>query len=675
MPQAAPVTIAVLPARSGSLAFRDGVQTGADLVRVAAELLEPRQLGQDSEPEDPLEQRRRAIADGAEVLLAARFAEQAPLDQAGDDAVRRSRHGCARSPAASTDRGRRRSPASRARPGEPPLGGRSKRREQASAASREARKPSRRRRARARSRCDPRGSARSSSSSASRCARARPRSPRELVHGQRLRRDDEQRLDRAGELVDGLAGIRRSGRSMRPPFARRGREILIGANGAAWASTISPCLRSSSSARNATALSARDSPTTSWSKSNRRRRREQRAPALEEPRDRGKRSAMCAVDGRGGSTASSAEHGRELRRVLRRERGLGARGRERRRPEAEEAVAPAAEPLGEPQRRLLRAAVLGEATRELLGRLLGLELLELGVLLGEERARLQLEQRRDQDQELAAGVEVELVPLGEVLDEREHDPGEVDSRSGTSSRRTSEGEGRRGLRTRRGRARAREQHGAWRLPWSLPRSWVARSKRGKDAGSARSRSATGATEDAASRSLIAGQGPGRWRRERHNPRLAALGRGRGDGHLRALRHRSAATRRSILRRVPSAAHAPATTRRTRSSGRRDDRHPAVEAQAEESCAGSIRRSSSKKRAEAVVDDVQGEERREAGCQAPADQNQEARRREFQMNSYRKVGWKSESLSTLAAARGLRGRCACRSGGPREVASACRRAPG
>ena len=76
--------------------------------------------------------------------------------------------------------------------------------------------------------------------------------------------------------------------------------------------------------------------------------------------------------------------------------------------------------------RLLRAPVLGQPPRELLGRLLGLELGQLGLLLGEERARLQLEQRRDEDEELAAGVEVELLALGEPLDEREHDRGEVD---------------------------------------------------------------------------------------------------------------------------------------------------------------------------------------------------------------------------------------------------------
>ena len=116
-------------------------------------------------------------------------------------------------------------------------------------------------------------------------------------------------------------------------------------------------------------------------------------------------------------------HG-ELLGLLRGEPALGPR-RERRRAEAEEAVALGLEPVGEPCGRLLRAAVLGEATGELLGGLLGLELGELGVLVGEEATRLQLEQCRDEDEELAAGVEVELVALGETLDERDDDPGDV----------------------------------------------------------------------------------------------------------------------------------------------------------------------------------------------------------------------------------------------------------
>ena len=77
---------------------------------------------------------------------------------------------------------------------------------------------------------------------------------------------------------------------------------------------------------------------------------------------------------------------------------------------------------------MLHPPILGEAPRELLGRLLRLELGELGLLVGEEMTRLELEQRRDQDEELAAGVEIELVALGESLDERDDDPGHVDLR-------------------------------------------------------------------------------------------------------------------------------------------------------------------------------------------------------------------------------------------------------
>ena len=75
---------------------------------------------------------------------------------------------------------------------------------------------------------------------------------------------------------------------------------------------------------------------------------------------------------------------------------------------------------------MLHAPVLGEAAGQLLGRLLRLELGELGLLVGEEVPRLQLEQRGDQDEELAAGVEIELVALGESLDERDDDAGHVD---------------------------------------------------------------------------------------------------------------------------------------------------------------------------------------------------------------------------------------------------------
>ena len=115
----------------------------------------------------------------------------------------------------------------------------------------------------------------------------------------------------------------------------------------------------------------------------------------------------------------------ELLRLLRRERHLDLR-RERRRPEPEEPVALALEPVAQPAGRVLHPPVLGEPPRELLGGGLRLELGELRRLLREEPARLQLEQRGDQHEELAAGLEIELVALQQPLEEREDDPGHVE---------------------------------------------------------------------------------------------------------------------------------------------------------------------------------------------------------------------------------------------------------
>ena len=72
------------------------------------------------------------------------------------------------------------------------------------------------------------------------------------------------------------------------------------------------------------------------------------------------------------------------------------------------------------------AAVGGEALGQLLRGVLGVEALEVELLVREEPARLQLEQRGRQDQELAARLQVELVPLGQALDEGEDDLGDVD---------------------------------------------------------------------------------------------------------------------------------------------------------------------------------------------------------------------------------------------------------
>ncbi len=211
IPQAAPVTIAVLPASSGSSAFRDGVEPRADLVRVAAELLEPRQLGQAAEPEDALEERRRAIADGAARSgLAARLCREGPARPGRRRRSRRRRRGYARSPAACTGRGTPRSPASRARPAiglAPPAC----RRGASMLRPRRARRGRRirRRPARARSRFAPPGSARRAATAPSRCVRARPRSP------PRARRSTAAATRRP-------AAPRSCGRDGRPGWSRSG---------------------------------------------------------------------------------------------------------------------------------------------------------------------------------------------------------------------------------------------------------------------------------------------------------------------------------------------------------------------------------------------------------------------------------------------------------------------
>ena len=117
---------------------------------------------------------------------------------------------------------------------------------------------------------------------------------------------------------------------------------------------------------------------------------------------------MCERDTFGGGTANPSRARGERDGVLPGEAALGAR-RERRRPEAEVAVALGGHALAEPARGLLHAPVLGETPRELLRGLLGLELGQLGALVGEEVTRLDLEQRGDQHEELAARVEVDLV--------------------------------------------------------------------------------------------------------------------------------------------------------------------------------------------------------------------------------------------------------------------------
>ena len=84
------------------------------------------------------------------------------------------------------------------------------------------------------------------------------------------------------------------------------------------------------------------------------------------------------------------------------------------------------EPRAQVLGRLAVAVVLEHPREQLLRRLDGLEVEALLVIRGQHQPRLQLEQRRDQDQELGGGLEVELAGALEVLDVREHDLREVD---------------------------------------------------------------------------------------------------------------------------------------------------------------------------------------------------------------------------------------------------------
>src|SRR5205823_3541294 len=80
----------------------------------------------------------------------------------------------------------------------------------------------------------------------------------------------------------------------------------------------------------------------------------------------------------------------------------------------------------EPGSRLLGAPVLGESAGQLLRSLLGLELEQRRRLGREEPAGRQLQQRRHEDEELAARLEIELAALREPLAEGDHDPRHVD---------------------------------------------------------------------------------------------------------------------------------------------------------------------------------------------------------------------------------------------------------
>ena len=138
-----------------------------------------------------------------------------------------------------------------------------------------------------------------------------------------------------------------------------------------------------------------------------RRLAEHRTEALDELRD-GREAQRHVVERHPGRVCCEraqrvGEHGGSLRL----EAALRD-GRERRRPEPEVPVALGLEAFAQPAGRLLHAAVLGQTAGELLGRLLGLELGELGLLVGEEPTGFELEQRGHEHQELPTRLEIEL---------------------------------------------------------------------------------------------------------------------------------------------------------------------------------------------------------------------------------------------------------------------------
>ena len=82
---------------------------------------------------------------------------------------------------------------------------------------------------------------------------------------------------------------------------------------------------------------------------------------------------------------------------------------------------------GEVPARAAEARVGEHPLQQLLGRLGRHQLVELVDLLARQhQPRLELEQRRDQDEELGRGLEVELVAGLEMVDVGEHDLGQLD---------------------------------------------------------------------------------------------------------------------------------------------------------------------------------------------------------------------------------------------------------
>ena len=113
------------------------------------------------------------------------------------------------------------------------------------------------------------------------------------------------------------------------------------------------------------------------------------------------------VDGAGGLEGDATQLGRQ-------------RGR------AVEVAAGRLEALGKCLGGLAIAAVLEHPCEQLLDRLLGAELLYLRIGARQHQPRLQLQQRRDQHQELGRHLQLQLALALEVLDVGDHDLAQLD---------------------------------------------------------------------------------------------------------------------------------------------------------------------------------------------------------------------------------------------------------
>ena len=134
---------------------------------------------------------------------------------------------------------------------------------------------------------------------------------------------------------------------------------------------------------------------------------------------------MWRSDGAGGSAASARSAAASDSGLLGRERPLRHR-RERRRAEAEVAVRLGVELLLEPARGSAEAPILRQPLGELARSVVGIEVLERHLLfLREEPARLQLEERGDEDEELAVDLQI---ADRRSLQKRQHDLDDLDVR-------------------------------------------------------------------------------------------------------------------------------------------------------------------------------------------------------------------------------------------------------